>query len=301
MIRRRSSLRRRPGWNRWSKTLPRRQSQQSCKLDMVEQNKRYWTWTTMIRLDAVGSFLGSAMWCWNEVFWGLYCWEMQGFQTNIRNKLCNKNPHWCQVKLSPTFLMEVHHPKWWSDVVRIHRMVDKWAWFGLAQILIDKILWRALGMIQKRQWLIIPVSDVPDFVQENISISWDYPGKWFTKIHQMEWILRSSSVPGKHSDSSTILFHNVSQNAGFYHWRFDVQITLPFAQDTQSWRYPARIRREEPSPCPSHQKRLPESLGNKFFGVWINGKGYESQRYECKMKNMLPFWRQSTWYMFRVY
>lgn len=130
MIRRRSSLRRRPGWNRWSKTLPRRQSQQSCKLDMVEQNKRYWTWTTMIRLDAVGSFLGSAMWCWNEVFWGLYFSEMQGFQTNIRNKLCNKHPHWCQVKLSPTFWMEVHHPKWWSDVVRIHRMVDKWAWFG---------------------------------------------------------------------------------------------------------------------------------------------------------------------------
>lgn len=130
MIRRRSSLRRRPGWNRWSKTLPRRQSQQSCKLDMVEQNIMTWKWTTMIRLDAVGSFLGSAMWCWNEVLWGLYFWEMRWFQTNIRNKLCNKNPHWCQVKLSPTFLMEVHHPKWWSDVVRIHRMVDKWAWFG---------------------------------------------------------------------------------------------------------------------------------------------------------------------------
>ena len=68
-------------------------------------------------------------------------------------------------------------------------------WFQ--EILIDKILWRALGMIQKRQWLIIPVSDVQDFVQENISISWEYHGRWITKIHQVEWILRSSSVPGK--------------------------------------------------------------------------------------------------------
>lgn len=53
-----------------------------------------------------------------------------------------------------------------------------------------------------------------------------YPGKWFTKIHQMEWI-GDPLLPPASTVTVPLVFHNVSQNAGFYHWRFEVEITLP--------------------------------------------------------------------------